>query len=241
MSLFNWGKKPNPNVNQPFQGKTCPLDSTVGKKPLWVQKDAANSWTDDEKIYRKEVEKYFESITVDAKDSGGYKITNLLSKADEYAIYEVQSSSGSYSIRIDIRTLVKIDELLLDRWTEVAREYYITKRVLFKVNDPSVRERIANIISRALSTGYSSEAIHDLKELQNQINTIYSERIQNSLKYLGTIILIALSFIAYSIHIYTGKYFVNQENLRLLIFSSTAGCIGGFFSVSRRLREKYLD
>jgi hypothetical protein len=53
-----------------------------------------------------------------------------------------------------------------------ARSSDITKRVLFKVNDHSTRERIANIISRALSTGYSSEAVHDLKELQNQIKKI---------------------------------------------------------------------
>ena len=244
MPLFNFSRKSKSEpLDQdtvklkPNEVKRCAFDTTIGKKPLWVIKTSENKWTADEKAYKEEKQAYFQGIKVGTADNAGYTITNLLSRSDEYVIYEVQNPSGEYSIRIDIQTLVEEDDLPMDRWSEVAREYYITKRVLFKVNDNSVRQRIANIVSRALSTGYTSEAVQDLKDLQIDINNIYREKIQNSLKYLGTIICITLLFVMFSLCIYAGGCFLNQENIRLLIFSSTAGCIGGFFSVSIRLRK----
>jgi hypothetical protein len=154
----------------------CAFDTTIGVKPLWVTKNTQNKWTQKEIEYKEEKQAYFKSIKVGTTDNAGYPITNLLSRSDEYIIYEVQNPTGEYAIRIDIQTLVEEDELPINRWSEVAREYYITKRVLFKVNDNSVRQRIANIVSRALSTGYTSEAVQDLKDLQNDINNMYIQR-----------------------------------------------------------------
>lgn len=232
MGLF----KGNKIEENEFEGKACALDSTIGCYPKWVEKNASKGWTEEESKYRNEIRSYLQGIKSGGKDAAGNEVSRLIIRADEYVIYEIKSAAGANSMRIDVRTLVEEDDLMLKRWTEVARQYYITKRVLFKVNDHSVRERIANIISRALSTGYSSEAVHDLKQLQKDINNTYNERIQNSLKYLGTIVSITLCFVSISLFIYANGCFLNQENLRLLVFSATAGCIGGFFSVSTRLR-----
>ena len=238
MSWFNFRRKPpTPPPPPSFVGQKYPLDSTIARKPIWLQLNSAKSWTADQTKYKGSIQTYLTSIAVGVKDNAGYQVTNVLSRGDEFVIYEVLTASGTYAIRIDIRSYVEEDDIMVIRWSEVAREYYITKRVLFKVNDHSTRERIGNIISRALSTGYSSEAVHDLKELQIQINEIYSERIQNSLKYLGTIIFITLSFVAYSLYTYREACYLDQNTFRLLIFASTAGCIGGFFSVSIRLRQ----
>jgi hypothetical protein len=217
--------------------KRCVMDSTLGRKPMWLDLTIRDAWTEKRLEFRKAREQYLKSVVIGIADSTGYVVTNMLSRSDEFVIYEVQSPAGVYSMRIDIQSLVEEDDLLVNRWAEVAREYYITKRVLFKVNDSSVRERIANIIGRALSTGYSSEAVEDLQELQRQINSIYNEKIQNSLQYLGTIITITLGFVVGSVFVYKDGYFAGQQNLRLLIFATTSGCMGGFFSVSMRLRQ----
>lgn len=210
-------------------------NDTISDIPAWETK---TTWTQKELDYRKEQEESLKSFVAGGKDKLGNFIVKIIVRSDEFVIYEIKTSSISDSIRVNIRTLVENDRLLLKRYDGVRIKLSRVKGMLYKVNDEiSYRDRMGQIISHALSCGDIILANRELSKLEQEINQVYRERVTNSLKYLLTMIFLTSCLVFSSIYTYWCNPLDSAPALRLLLFTATAGSIGGFFSVSIKLRR----
>jgi ribosome-associated toxin RatA of RatAB toxin-antitoxin module len=197
--------------------------------------------TEDEKKYKEEQRKRLASLTVGSKDLSGNFITKVFSKADEYVIYEIKTNTLSESLRVQIDTEKENDKTLIDLFNHVRVNFAKLKGLLYKVNDDtSVKTRIAHIVSHALS-GKADEANKQFTELIDEINKEYQQQFNHRLRYLITILLATLFLVGFSIYNYNNSLYLDKIEIRNLIFMSSAGAIGCFISVSRRLRKTIFE
>lgn len=193
------------------------------------------------KKYKENQRKRMASFVVGSKDPHGNYITKIFSKADEYIIYEIKTTNLSESLRVQIDTKIEIDNTLLDLFNEVRVNFAQLKGLLYKVNDDtSIKTRIAHIISHALS-GKTDEANKQFESLTEEINKEYGDQFNHRLRYLITILCTTTFFIGYSIYIYYNSLYLSKIEIKNFIFIATAGAIGSFLSVSRRLRKTIFE
>lgn len=180
-------------------------------------------------------------FVVGAKDHSGNTITKIFSSSDEYAIYEIKTNVLSDSIRVQIDTIIEDDLTIPKRFDAVRVNFAKLKGLLYKANDDtSLKTRIAHIISHALR-GNPEEANKQFEELILEINAFYSKQFNHRLRYLITILLLTLIQIAFSITLCIYDFFCQCSEIRTLVFVVTAGSIGGFLSISRRLRNTVFE
>ena len=197
--------------------------------------------TDEEKKYKEEQRKRMASLIVGSKDQSGNFITKILSKSDEYVIYEIKTKTLSESLRVQIDTEKENDKTLIDLFNAVRVNFAKLKGLLYKVNDDtSIKTRIAHIISHALS-GKADEANKQFDELIVEINKEYGEQFNHRLRYLLTILCATILLIGYSICNYYNDLYLEKIEIKHLIYMATAGAIGCFISVSRRLRKTIFE
>ena len=73
--------------------------------------------------------------------------------------------------------------------------------------------------------------------LIEEINRNYRDQFRNRLRYLASVLFFVVSSCVFSIATYYYDLFTELPILRHLLFSFSAGAIGGFVSVSRRIRQ----
>lgn len=197
--------------------------------------------TEEEKKYKEEQRKRLGSLIVGSKDPSGNFITKVLSKSDEYVIYEIKTKTLSESLRVLIDTEKENDKTLIDLFNQVRVNFAKLKGLLYKVNDDtSIKTRIAHVISHALS-GKAEEANKQFEELIEEINKEYGQQFNHRLRYLLTILCATLLLIAFSIYNYYNNLYLEKIEITNLIFMATAGSIGSFISISRRLRKTIFE
>jgi hypothetical protein len=197
--------------------------------------------TTEEKKYKEDQQKRMDFYMVGKKTPSGEMITKILSRGDEYVIYEIQTKTPSDSIKMQIDTIAETDQKPLERFNEVRVNFSKIKGLLYKVyDDSSLKVRIAHILSHALS-GKTTEANTQFNDLIKEINTEYSNQFKHRLRYLITIIMITIGLISLSINIYYYKRYADMTQVRTLVYILTGGSIGGFLSVSRRLRKTVFE
>ena len=179
----------------------------------------------------------FSKYCVGNKDVLGNTITKVFVKYDDFVIYEIQTKILSESIRIQIDEIGDRKPKENDCFPAVRKAFAEIKGLLYKVNDDSsIKSRIAHILSHALN-GKADEANEQFKALKDEINEEYANQIRHRLKYLITTLGMTCLAIIVSILVYYYNLFDSLSEIRKLIFITTAGNIGGFISVSRRLRN----
>lgn len=204
-------------------------------RPMWLDKQ---EWSKGEEKYWDEQKELMKGIRVGGVDASGNTIARVITRADEYVIYEIQTSILSDSVKVIIRSIVEKDTFLIERFDGIRVAVSKIKGQLFKVNDDvSYKGRIGHIISHALSSGDTAAANDEFNKLENEIDDIYAERFWNSLRYLSTIMGLAACLAVLAIWTYACDWFIDTHTLiRTLIFTAASGSLGGFLSVSRRLR-----
>ncbi len=197
--------------------------------------------TPEQLKYKEEQQKRMKAFVVGGKDPSGNIITAILSKADEYVIYEIKTKVLSDSLKVQIDTLIEEDKVPIDRFNQIRTNFAKLKGLLYKVNDDSsIKVRIAHIISHALS-GKTEEANKQFNDLITEINSEYSKQFNHRLRYLVTNLVCTLALITYALKVYYEKRFIDFLQIRNMVFIVAAGSIGGFISVSRRLRETVFE
>jgi hypothetical protein len=197
--------------------------------------------TPEQLKYKEDQIKRIESYVVGKRTPSGEIITRILSRGDEYVIYEIQTKVITDSIKLQIDTILEDDRVPVENFNKVRVNFAKLKGLLYKVSDDlSLKVRIAHILSHAIC-GHSQEANEQFKELIAEINLEYTSQFNHRLRYLITILSITLIMISLSIYIYYNQLLFDMPQIRIFIFVLCGGCIGSFLSVSRRLRKTIFE
>lgn len=186
---------------------------------------------------------------VGVKDHHGQTITAVYSTSAAHVIYEVDAPIS------DSCNTLFLDDTDPAGYTKYWANYNLIrptldklKRVLYKCgNDASVRSIRGSLIAHGLNN--PEDAKIQLQHLIDSINTNYKEIFEKRILYLGSAFLILILFCLTSAFIkyqsIEGTIDVKFKSLVLTLYVATGGVIGGFISVSYRLKnltfEKEVD
>lgn len=188
------------------------------------------------KIYQEKRKVAMEMIKVGLND-GNSEITKVFVEANEYFIYEINTQNIAESIRTYIHTEEDEDlNKILDKYNAIRSCIADAKRDMYKAIDPVVyKGRVAHLISQALN-GDVDEAIKQFAKLVDDVNMEYRHQFLSRIIYLVSALSLVIIGISTTIHIYINDVFA-IKNLQQFIYIATAGSVGGFISISRRLPE----
>lgn len=191
--------------------------------------------------YKAKQKEKMESHKIGSLDISGNTITKIFSKGDEYLVYEIKTKELSDSIKVRIDTILEKDPEPINNFAMVREKFTQLKGLLYKVvDDTSIKARIGHILSHAI-TGNPDEANTQFDILIKEINTEYSNQSSHRIKYLLTTVLILLIEISFATLTYCNSWFKELNLIRHFIFISTAASIGGFISITRRLKQTVFE
>ncbi|WP_406826864.1 hypothetical protein [Pedobacter sp. KACC 23697] len=211
-------------------------------EPIAPQQSAEpNEQIKDEKeearrIYQEKRKVAMEMIKVGQND-GNYEITKVFIEASEYFVYEIDTVNIAESIRTYIHTEEDEDlNKIMDKYNSIRNCIADAKRDMYKALDPVVyKGRVAHLISQALSGGVT-EAQKQFGILIDEVNKEYRHQFLSRIIYLVSALSIVILGLVISFFVYIDKITI-VKNLEQFIYIATAGAVGGFISISRRLRE----
>ena len=197
--------------------------------------------TNPEEFKAKAIEK-LSKIKCGSKTESGQNVKWVYLKADEYVIYEVESKDLSNSIRVSVEPWTEDDKNNREgNFFKISATYVEMKGLLYKVFDEAnVKSRLASLIGLAIN-GDVETATEGFKLLRDEINKTYENLFKNRIRYLATVLFFAVLFSILSCTVYYCNVFDDKHINKELIYVITAGTIGGFISVSRRIKQMVFD
>jgi hypothetical protein len=188
------------------------------------------------------VNERIEAINKNCIDSVGIKVVNVLSKGNEYVIYEIDDDDINNRLRVMIDGHTdESEKVLQERFTNVKQKYIEAKGLLYRSsNFGMMKNRIAHTLASCLV----SENIDGNQEFQKLINNIKSEYknlIFNRLLYiLPTFIVVIIFSVMFLLNITDTNSVLSK--VYLIGFGSS---LGGIMSILYRIKsynfEEYLD
>lgn len=137
-------------------------------------------------------------IVVGNKDIYGNLITNVISRGNEYAVYEINSDNIQQRLRLMIDGYDDDREAQISGWYMRVKEVYMKARVLlYKSEDYNIiQSRIAVALATALS-GYPEESLRQFDNLIKEVNDEDRDKSKRRICYVvpGYILLIILAVI----------------------------------------------
>lgn len=199
-----------------------------------------NRTEEDKEAYEKNRKSIMENIKVGLRDICDYEITKIYTIADEFVIYEIKTEILAESIRTYIHTIDPDDDLLATRLDSLRNMISKAKQSIYKAIDPVVfKGTIAGCISHGLRG--NNNAVSELENAINLIDREYREQFRHRAYYLTTALIMVLLFTILSIVTYTNDLFQTLKEVKLFTYVATAGSIGGFISISRRLKDTVFE
>jgi len=176
-------------------------------------------------------------IKIGQRDASNSEITQVYVEASEYFIYEISPISASESLRIYIHTVEEQDTTgIIERYNDVLPYIGSARDDMDKALDRAAfKVSMANLISQALN-GKVTQAQDGFKLLIEKTNKEYREQFYHRMRYLITALFVVLACISLSVNVYVADIW-HIKNIQTLIYVATAGSMGGFISISRRLSE----
>jgi hypothetical protein len=172
-------------------------------------------------------------------DTAGYKIKNIYAISSRFVVYEVEGVHLADSCRVLI--LPSDDSSHSNNYSAIQPKLAEIKSVLYKCHgDELIRGRIGFAIALAIRSGPEA-AIALLDALLLDINSQYTENFIKRIAYLGgafgVLCLFGVVSVAIRLASFKGLIGPKAETLELLLFVITSGVIGGFISVSYKLKS----
>lgn len=197
--------------------------------------------TEEELKYKAEQRKRMKSYHVGSKDNSGNIISKVFSKGDEYIIYEITTKNLSDSIKVIIDTEIDDNKEPIENFSSVREKFTKIKGLLYKVvDDTSIKARIGHILTHAIS-GKIQEANQQFDDLILEIEKEYVNQSKHRINYLLTTLTLLLISLSLSAIIYLNEFLINKPILRELIFILSFALIGGFISVSGKLKSTIFE
>ncbi len=194
------------------------------------------------KKYKEDQQKRMATYTVGKKDSSGNEILSIYIHSDEFVIYEIKTTNLTESLKVKIDTELEDDPNgIIKNYTQIRPFFTEFKGVIYKIqNYSSYKSIAAHLISHALY-GSPEDASAKFSKLIEEVNSQYAEQFKYRLYYLITALSFVLFNILASIVIYLTHALDSFLQLRNLIFCAAGGSIGGFISLSRKLKEMIFE
>jgi len=206
--------------------------------------DISASSQSKEDIYKEEQIKRLSKFVINEMDTVGYKIEKILAKGDEYVIYEVSGLPAQESIRVYVDTIVEEDKAPIERFNKIKPDFDEFLSILFKYDcDVSYKKRASSALTMAIN-GDLEGAQALFKNIKNDAQQEHLEKMKARLSYLsGSILLVFVLIILsiFSYYIRATSLFINNIEFFNLLFASTFASLGGFLSISLKIRSVVVD
>ncbi|GAA4040826.1 hypothetical protein GCM10022409_28520 [Hymenobacter glaciei] len=188
--------------------------------------------------YAEDRNRVMDSISVGKTEHMGNVVTKIFAVGDEYKVYEIKTDVISESLRTMVFPLKKEDPDGLERKFDGIRiKYSQIKGQLYKASDDtSIKTQIAHIISHALND-HVDEANESFDSLLEKIENEYQAQLSHRKIYLLTILFLVMGLITTSFIIYRWDQFPIHYQIKNLVYISAAASVGGFISVSLKIKD----
>lgn len=183
--------------------------------------------------YKKEVKARLASFKVGQRDVNNFEITNILTRGDEFVIYEIRTERKTDSIKVYIDNLTEKDDSgIIERYNKIRVKFNEVKQVFFKAVDlPATRSIVAQMIVHGLMIS-PEEANDKFKELIAKIGEEHRNQYKNRFRLIfGASIISILLMIPFIIDCYLPFMNGCVDGGKNLLFISISGSIGGLFSI----------
>jgi len=185
------------------------------------------------------------TFTVGSKDTHGNIIKYIYSSSDFYAVYDTDEDIHNCCVTIiavneDIKESVLYDknyDLLNPKLNEL-------KSILYKCGNDEAIKHIRGSIT-ALGLNNPEHAIVQLENLITNININYKASFEKKIFYLGgsfgVLVLFCILSATIRFNAISGTINPKFETLELIFYIITSGVLGGFISVSYKLKSVVLE
>jgi hypothetical protein len=174
-------------------------------------------------------------IVVGGKDSSGNKITDVLAKGNEYAVYEIDVKDVQKRLRVKIDGINDERERQVVEWyTKVKDKYLEAKGLLYRSDEYNMfRNRVAHTLATALC-GYEDLALSQFNKLIYSIKEEYRDKYIKRIFYIfpGYAILTMLIVFVSAIHF---NIIYNNKDLVFWVGIVASAVIGGVLSLTVNL------
>lgn len=176
-------------------------------------------------------------------DPFGYKIENVLSRGNEYAIYEVDVPDINSRVRVLIDGITdESEKALIKKYNEVKPKYIEAKGLLYRsTNYGMMKQRVANVLGSVLSSDEDSKTAGEAgnAEFDRLISTIKNEikgSIKNRILYLVPCVVttVALFLIA---RCYMELRLIPNDPSWQMITAALAASLGGSMSILYNVKK----
>ena len=180
-----------------------------------------------------------EEHVIGGTDTAGYKIKNIYASAPKFIVYEVEGVVVADSCRVLI--IHSDDSSHQDNSEAIQPKLAEIKSVLYTCHaDELIKGRIGFAVALAIRSGPEA-ANGTLDAILTDINNQYAENFVKRIAYLGgsfgVLCLFSIISVAVRLASFKGIIGTKAETLELLLFVITSGVIGGFISVSYKLKS----
>ena len=194
--------------------------------------------------YKKEQVLRINSFKVGEKDPLGYEIKSILTRGDEYVVYEIKNVPSQESIRVVIDSILETDLDLLSRFnkTKSYLDEFMSLYAKYEC-DVSYKKRAANAIAMGIS-GDLEAAKPLFNKIKEDILKDHSDKIYGKLSYQAGALFISAMLLTASLlfYIFRATNFVeNNRFLFQLMIATTFAALGGFLSISIKIKELTID
>ena len=188
------------------------------------------------------VNESIESINKDSIDSSGNKVINVLSKGNEYVIYEIDDDDINNRLRVMIDGHTdESEKILQEKFTNVKQKYTEVKGLLYRSsNFGMMKNRIAHTLTSCLVSD-NIDGNQEFQDLIDNIKSEYKNLIFNRLLYIFPAFIVVIIFSVMFLLNITDKNSVFYQ-IYLIGFGSS---LGGIMSILYRVKsynfEEYLE
>jgi hypothetical protein len=181
-------------------------------------------------------------IKIGKCDDTGCIITHIIWIDSEFVVYEAGLGGSKSTLHVKIEPWEEDDpKNYKGNYLIINTEIQKLATVKHMLDDTN---RLNNVLAQILVQGIVGNFVsakERINEFCEQIRAEYSEKFDNRLRYLFTILACSILLIISSVIIYSLDLFTYKILIRNLTFSATAGVIGGYISVSYRLKKLIVD
>lgn len=195
--------------------------------------------------YKKQHKEMMVFFKVGASDPFGNKIKRILSTSDSYVIYEIDTDVISESLRVQVFAADPGNSINLEgNFEEIRVPLNEVRSVLYKARrDNAFKNIIASAIVQGLN-GKVEQSIDYLNKIKLRIETEHKAQFRNKLTFLFSNLFFVFVLVLISILQLLGTFeclYGNESPIYTIVNIATFGSVGGFISVSLKLKNKIFE
>lgn len=183
-------------------------------------------------------------LSIGGTDRSGRSISNIYVKADEFVIYSTDANGAIEDIAIYIDAEDPDEEIkIINNFQQVKGDFDKLKAISNHCSNQSYSARASHALSVAIY-GDPDKARNILKEIFNNIEDEYKEKVIGKLIYISGAFLVTISMGCLSLYLYLIQpifIVIERQAIYELILVCSLATMGGLISVSKNLNKINVD